>query len=98
MHATIRHYEGVTDPGEVVRQLKEGGFLDVMRQVPGFMNYNVVHAGSGRLVTISVFEDQSGAEESNKRAAEWIQQRNLGSLIPDMAQITAGEIVVHGRA
>ena len=98
MHATIRHYEGVTDSAEVVRQLKEEGFLDVMRQVPGFVNYNVVDAGGGRLVTISVFEDQSGAEESNRRAAEWIQQRNLDSLIPNMAQITSGEVVMHGRA
>jgi hypothetical protein len=98
MHTTVRHYEGVTNTGEVVRQIKEEGFLDVIREVPGFVNYNVVDAGGGTLVTISVFEDQSGAEESNNRAAEWIQQHNLGSLIPNRPQITAGEVVVHERA
>ncbi len=99
MYATVRHYEGVTDTGEVVRQIKEEGFVEeVLRQASGFVNYNVVDAGGGTLVTISVYEDQSGAEESNRRAAEWIQQHDLGSLVPNQPQTTVGEVVVHERA
>jgi hypothetical protein len=94
MHTTIRYYEGVTDTGEVVRQIKEG-FLDVVRGVRGFVNYSVIDAGGGTLITISTFEDQSGAEESSSRAAEWIQQQNLGSLIPNQPQVKAGEVAVH---
>ncbi len=95
MHATIRHYEGVTDPGEMVRMVKDERLLeDVLRQVPGFVNYNVVDAGGGTLITISVYEDQSGAEESNRRVAEWVQQSNLGSLVPNPPQVTVGEVVV----
>ena len=49
MHATVRHYEGVTDTAEVVRQIKEEGFVeDVLRQAAGFVNYNVVDAGAVR--------------------------------------------------
>ena len=95
MHTTVRHYEGVTDTGEVVRQIKEEGFLDVIRGVRGFVNYSVIDAGGGTLVTISTFEDRLGAEESNSRAEEWIQQHNLSSLIPNRPQITAGEVAVH---
>ena len=36
MYATLRRYEGVTDPGEMVRVVKEEGLLeDVLRQVQG---------------------------------------------------------------
>ncbi len=99
MYATLRRYEGVTDPGEMVRVVKEEGLLeDVLRQVPGFVNYNMVDAGGGTFFTISVYEDQSGAEESNRRAAEWIQQHDLSSLVPNQPQTTVGEVVVHERA
>ena len=95
MYATLRRYEGVTDSGEMVRVVKEEGLLeDVLRQVPGFVNYNMVDAGGGTFFTISVYEDQSGAEESNRRVAEWVRQSNLGSLVPNPPQITVGEVVV----
>ena len=93
MYTSIRHYDGVTDTGEVVRNIKEG-FLPRIRQVRGFVNYSVIEAGD-TLITISTFEDRSGAEESNNTAAEWIRQANLGSLIPNRPQVTAGEVAVH---
>ena len=94
MHAAIRRYANVADTDEVVRQIKEG-FLDEIRGVRGFVNYSVIDAGDGTLVTISTFEDRLGAEESSSRAADWIQQQNLGSLIAYPPQITEGEVVVH---
>ena len=95
MHTAVRRYANVTDTDEVVRQIKEEGFLDVVRGVQGFVNYSVIDDGDGTLVTISTFEDRLGAEESTSRAEEWIQQQNLGSLIPYPPQITEGEVVVH---
>jgi len=95
MHTTVRRYEGVTDTGEVVRHIKEEGFLDMIRGVRGFVNYSVVDGGDGALVTISTFEDESGAELSSVKAAEYIRRHNLASLIPNPPQITTGEVVVH---
>ncbi len=95
MYATVRRYEGVTDPGEMVRVLKEEGLVeDVLRQIPGFVNYGAMDAGDGTFMTITVYEDQSNAEESNERVAEWVQQRDFGSLVPNPPQITVGEVVL----
>ena len=94
MYTTIRLYEGVTDTGEVVRNIKEEGFVEMVRGVEGFVNYSVIDAGD-TLITISTFEDRSGAEESSRKAAEWIQQQGLSSLIPNRPQIRAGEVAVH---
>src|SRR3954453_19651753 len=94
MHTTIRHYEGVTDTGEVVRSINEG-FVPIIRDIEGFVNYSVVDAGGGTLITISTFEGRSGAEESDNRSWEWTREQNLDSLIPNRPQITAGEVTIH---
>jgi hypothetical protein len=96
MYATIRRYEGVTNPSEAVRRVNEG-FVPLISQIPGFVAYYWVDARGGVMISASVFQDQAGAEESNRRAADWVQQ-NLASLLPNPPQITAGEIVAHNRA
>jgi hypothetical protein len=93
MYATVRRYEGVTNPGEAVRRVNEG-FVPLISQVPGFVAYYWVDAGGGVLISTSVFEDRAGAEESNRRAADWVRQ-NIASLAPNPPQITAGEVVAY---
>jgi hypothetical protein len=41
----------------------------------------------------SVFEDQQGAEESNRRAEEWVSE-NLSDLLPS-PNFAAGDVVVY---
>ncbi len=91
MHATVRRYEGVTDPREAGRLVNEG-FVPLISQVPGFVAYYWIDAGGGVMVSTSVFEDQAGAEESNRRAADYVRE-NLAPLLPNPPQITAGQVV-----
>lgn len=78
MYATVRRYEGVTDPTEAARHVNEG-FLPIISQVPGFVAYYWVDAGDGVMVSTSVFEDQTGAEESNRRAADYVRENQESS-------------------
>jgi hypothetical protein len=94
MYATVRRYEGVTNPGEAGRRVNEG-FVPLISQLPGFIAYYWVDAGRGVMVSTSVFHDQASAQESNKKAADWVRQNNLASLYPNPPQITAGEVVAH---
>lgn len=93
MYATVRRYEGVTDPSEAARRVNEG-FVPLISQVPGFLAYYWVDAGGSVMVSTSIFENQAGAEESNRRAADWNRQ-NTATLLPNPPQITAGEVVAH---
>jgi hypothetical protein len=70
------------------------GFVPLISQVPGFLAYYWVDAGGSVMVSTSIFEDQAGAEESNRRAADYVRE-NLAVLLPNPPQITAGEVVVH---
>jgi hypothetical protein len=46
------------------------------------------------MLSISVFEHKSGAEESSWRAGEYIGE-HLPSAFPNPPQVTEGEIVAH---
>lgn len=92
MYATVRRYEGITDPAEVARRVSEG-FVPLLREIEGFVAYFWVDAGNGVMVSTSVFQDRSGADASNKRAVDWIRDEDLGDLYPNPAQATVGEVV-----
>ena len=93
MYATVRRYEGVTNPGEAARRVTEG-LVPLISQIPGFVAYYWVDAGSGVMISTSVFQDQASAEESNRRAADYVRQ-NLVSVLPNPPQVTAGEVVAY---
>ena len=93
MHAAIRQYQ--VDPGsveEVARRVEEG-FVPIMRNTPGFVAYFVLNSGQGEIGSVSVFEDQQGAEESNRRAEEWVSE-NLSDLLP-RPNFAAGDVIVY---
>ena len=94
MHVAVRRYQ--MDPvsvDEVMRQVNEG-FIPIIKDADGFLAYYALNAGAGEIATVSVFEDQAGAEESIRMAADWVRQ-NLAALLPDPPEITAGEVEAH---
>ncbi|WP_308122174.1 hypothetical protein [Streptomyces sp. WAC04114] len=81
----------MTEPAEAGRRVNEE-FLPLLRQVQGFVAYYWVDAGDGVMVSTSVFQDRSGAEESTSRAKDFVRDR-LAALLPQPPQVTAGEVV-----
>jgi hypothetical protein len=97
MYAAIR--QARAKPGmaeELARRIKEGA-IPIISDVPGFRAYYVVYAPDDTVVSISIFNDHAGAEESNKRGLSWIEQ-NLSPLLDGSASATAGPVIVHTLA
>ena len=97
MYASVRRYElaaGAVD--EVMRRVEED-FVPVISQVLGFLAYYILDAWVGVVVSISIFTDQAGAEESNGMAADYVKE-NLASLMPNPPEIIAGEVKAHKAA
>lgn len=94
MYATVRRYEGITDTAEAGRRVSES-FMSLISELPGFVAYFWVDAGGGVMISTSVFQDQASAQESNRKAADWVRQNNLASLYPNPPQITAGEVIAY---
>ena len=82
MYISIRKYKLTSQDaktrGELTRQINDL-FLPQISKAPGFVSYYAVDGGSGTLATVSVFESQSGAEESNRQAADFVK-KNLPAL------------------
>jgi hypothetical protein len=91
MYAVIRRYDGVTDMAEAGRQVREG-FIQLLREVPGFVAYYWTDVGDGVMISTSIFQDQAGEEESTKRAADYVRT-NMMSLLPNPPRVSAGEVV-----
>jgi predicted Fe-Mo cluster-binding NifX family protein len=93
MFAAIRYYR--TDPDSiesVVRRVKEG-FVPVITETPGFVAYFILTTRQDEIISVSVFEEQRSAEESNKKAEEWVRQ-NLSELLPS-PEFADGQVVVY---
>jgi hypothetical protein len=91
MYIAVRRYTfkaGSTD--EVSRRAQEG-FVPLIRQTPGFVAYYGVAEGNDRIFTVSIFQDQAGADESTKKAANWIRQ-NLAEFVQGIPEIFTGDV------
>lgn len=94
MYTAIRRYQTAPDAVAEISRRVTAGFLPIIQNAPGFVAYYVVDEGNGVLTSISIFEDQAGAEESSRRSGAWVQAQ-LGEFLPSPPQITTGQVLVH---
>ncbi|HEY2600746.1 MAG TPA: hypothetical protein VGI67_04245 [Thermoleophilaceae bacterium] len=92
MYTVVRRYSGNT---ELVDALVQNGdeVKNLISGVAGFRAYYLVRNSDGNALTISVFDDQSGAEESSRTAAEWLRE-NLSDMELSPPEILGGETVL----
>ena len=93
-YLAIREYQLAPDRTmEELHAAVESGFMPIVKDVPGFREYFLVETGEG-VISISVFEDQAGAEESTARAADWVQE-NLADFFTGPPTVTTGSVWLH---
>ena len=92
MYAVVRTYsgQGASDLMDLLGQ-REEDVKALISGVPGFVNYAAVRSGDGG-VTMTVCDDKAGADESSRRASEWVNE-NLGATAGAPA-ITEGDTVL----
>ena len=93
MYVSIRRYlVHPNDVPEIAKRVREG-FAPIVKKLPGFVSYQLLDAGDGLVASISTFDTEQGANQSNEAALEW-SRKNLTGLISGIPDVTAGEIVV----
>ena len=97
MHTVLRRYtpKGTVDRNtfEELKRRLETGFLPQLQDLSGFHSYYAVNIGNRELVTIGVFENQVGAAESTRRAAEFLKNDPLRDQF-DSPEVLEGEVLV----
>jgi N-acetylglutamate synthase/N-acetylornithine aminotransferase len=90
VHATIRNYSGAAALADALVEHQDD-IRNLLTGIDGFRAYYIVRDGDGA-TTISVFDDQAGADESTRLAAEWIAE-NLGDLGVAPPEVTSGPVI-----
>ena len=93
MYAAVRQYKskpGMAD--HLAEKVKE--LVPVISGVSGFMGYYVIYAPDDTVTAISLFNKVEEAQESNRRALDWID-RHLAPYVVGQATATAGPVIVH---
>ena len=93
-YLAIRQYQ--LAPGHTMEELVAtvgSGLVPILRQVPGFRQHFLVETSEG-VLSISVFADPAGAEESTAQAADWVQQ-NLTGFFTGPPTVTTGTVWRH---
>jgi hypothetical protein len=98
MHATIRRYEGVDTArtNELTGKVNEK-LVPELRKLPGFAGYYLIEADNGVMSSLGLFETAEQADESTKVVAQWIQDENFTSAMPNAPKITSGKVVAHSN-
>lgn len=91
MYVTIRAYPGNSGLADVL-VANESDVRRVIEEIDGFRAYYLIKLAEGT-TTVSVFDNQAGAQESSRVAAAWLAEN-----LPDMGAtpyVTAGEVVLN---
>jgi hypothetical protein len=72
---------------ELTRRVNEG-FVPIIQEVPGFIEYLLVEPGDGTHLAVSIFADQAGADESTQRARGWAEEA-----VDELVELPAYEVV-----
>jgi hypothetical protein len=92
VYATVRRY--ASDGGLVDAVVaNEGEVRDLLTGIDGFRAYYMVRTPDGGAVSISVYDDAAGAEESNAAAAGWVRESLSGSAVA-APETSAGAVAV----
>jgi hypothetical protein len=91
MYATVRTYSGGTELADALVS-HEADVKTLLSGIDGFRAYYLVRTGDGT-VSISVYDNEEGANESNSAAANWIRE-NLPDLGISAPQVSSGEVVI----
>ena len=68
-----------------------------VQDIRGFHCYYAVNVGNKELVTISIFEDKTGAAESTRRAADFVKKDPMKDQLGS-PEVFEGELLVSKEA
>ena len=93
MHMAIRRYKVIPGAMEQITQQVTTGFVPIISGTPGYVGYYLIDTGNDTLVTVSIFQDQAGTEESTRRAADFVRA-NMANLVDGPPEVSMGTVRV----
>jgi hypothetical protein len=93
MFASIRRYRLIRGSmGDLARRVDEG-FADEISRQSGFVSYEFIDCGDGKILTISLFGEPQQAGASRELAQRWTE-KNLSDFTFTRIEAARGEVMV----
>jgi hypothetical protein len=94
MHATVRNYSGKGSKELIdLLEKRQSDVKELITSIKGFVSYSLVRTADGGF-SVSVYQDKVGADESMKKAREWIGQ-NASATGASAPTTSEGSVVLH---
>lgn len=96
MHAVTRIYSG--NGARELFDLLEQRTSDVealMRSIEGFVSYLLVRTADGG-TSVTVYEDKAGADESVRKAREWVEE-NASDIGVGPPRVAEGPVILYSK-
>ena len=94
MFAAVRHYHFKPEDGPKIDRMVREDFVPLIKKARGFIRYYWLDTGNGEGVSVSVFKDKAGADESIRLAAEYIRE-HAGKLLTQKPEVIEGPVKAH---
>jgi len=91
VYVTIRKYKSGPELADAFVQ-RQDEVRQLITAIDGFRAYYMVRTDDG-VATVSVYDSQTGAEESTRQAREWVQE-NVGDITSSPPEVTTGETII----
>jgi len=94
MYAVIRHYHFKPEDGKKIDELVKEQFVPLIKNAKGFVRYYWLDTGEGEGASLSVFQDQAGADESILIAADFVKA-SLSEYMIQKPEVIEGAVQAH---
>jgi len=91
--ASVRRYRLRTGSVADLLDIVDEVFADHVQGLEGFEAYHALDCGRGEILAISLFRDQSSAEESDERALRFVSEY-LQAFDIERTEVIGGEVLV----
>lgn len=97
MYASVRTYRMGAGSIDDLMHRVDRDFAEALAQEPGFIAYQAIDMGGGKLCSISCFRNREQADLSNDLAARWVADE-LGDFKIERMGVMGGEVMVSRAA
>ena len=94
MYAAVRHYHFQAGDSATIDKMVREKFVPLIKQAKGFVRYYWLDTCKGEGVSVSVFKDKAGADESVRLAAQFVKDY-LSKFATQKPEVIEGPVKAH---
>lgn len=93
MFATVRRYEGLSEPTVAALRERAAEIATVLGSVPGIGGWQLIRTRDG-VIVVTLGDDEASLVEAGRRFVAWLEARVRGFRRRAQPEVWAGEVLI----